>query len=102
MPVRRIVSVVLDTIEIAAHAIGLAVCWSAALWLLHYGEAAWAEAALSTVPRTVAGVAALAAMPDTPARIGALALAVPSLVAAAILGFSAADGTWWLGRRLAR
>lgn len=85
--------------EIAMNAAALVACWYVAARLL-----SWGRASLRAAGDPPASLAAAWEMvgPDLPARALDLGGAAAALAASAVLGYSAAEGTWWLLRRLAR
>ena len=80
--------------------VALLSCWAAAAMLVRFGRAALAAGGMPPAALQAAVEAAMS--PDLPGRLLHWAEGACALGAAAALALSAAEGTWWLSRRLSR
>ena len=90
----------LDWMELAFNAVAAAACWCAAVWLLAEG-CGWL-AGFGDVPRSMPDAWAFAASPGALQRLARAGGGCLALAAAAALGVSAVQGTWWSLRKFSR
>lgn len=99
----RVHSSAIASAETWLNAVALGACWVAALFFLAHG---WSDVAAARLPpggpREV--LAALWGTPPTDVARWAWTLArgVAELGVSGVLAFSAAEGSWWIARRLGR
>jgi hypothetical protein len=88
-------------VETVVNVVALTACWLAVAWLASWGHAHLAG--LTWPDATSSAVADAAARPsETMRRAAGVCLGVCALGVAAALALSAAEGTWWISRRLSR
>jgi hypothetical protein len=88
-------------VETAGNVAALALCWMAVAWLALWGRAHLA--AIQWPQPSAWDVAGAVGRPvETCRRLADGCLGLSAIAAASAIALSAAEGTWWMSRRLAR
>lgn len=97
---KQVLARLLRVVEIEFDAAALAVCWWVSWRLLEVGRSSLEVG--GSLPRGLEAAVAVALGADALSRVGSWAWGGACLVIAAVLAWSAAEGTWSLLRRIAR
>lgn len=98
--IREALARVSSCTETILSAVALAACWWAALWLLSSGRSALSAA--GHPPTAIDQAVAAVSDPNLLERLGNWGWGAVCIAVAGALALSAAEGTWWLFRRVSR